>query len=101
MSFSDAANFVQRGDQRIGSIYKKAVYRQYTDVSFTRRKTRAACEAHHGLAGPPIKAEAGQKVMVVVLNRATRPYSLLLNGVSISKRNEGAYYKKNPTSKLS
>jgi hypothetical protein len=48
---------------------------------------------HYGLAGPPIKAQVGERVVVVVLNRASRPYSFLANGVEITKENEGAYYK--------
>jgi manganese oxidase len=33
--FDDVANvFVQRGPERIGHVYRKAVYREYTDVSF-------------------------------------------------------------------
>lgn len=64
-----------------------------------KRKPRGRGEAHYGLAGPPIRAEAGETVKVVVKNKARRAYSLLLNGVSITKDNEGAYYKNNPYSK--
>ena len=79
--------------QRIGSIYKKAVYRAYTDKTFTMPIPRGKREMHYGLAGPPIKAEVGDRVIVYVINRASRPYSFLANGVSITKENEGAFYK--------
>src|SRR5690349_16323956 len=37
--FDDTANvFVQRGDARIGHVYRKALYREYTDASFTKLK---------------------------------------------------------------
>ncbi|XP_045214555.2 ferroxidase HEPHL1-like [Mercenaria mercenaria] len=85
--------FLQRGRQRIGSVYKKAVYRKYTDETFTMPAPRGKRELHYSLAGPPIKAEVGERVTVVVLNRASRPYSFLANGVSITKENEGAFYK--------
>lgn len=84
---------MQQGRQRIGSVYKKAVYREYTDKTFTMPKPRGKREFHYGLAGPPIKAEVGESVIVVIINRATRPYSFLANGVSITKDNEGAFYK--------
>ncbi len=32
--------FVERGDQQIGSIYRKAAYRAYTDASFTTLEPR-------------------------------------------------------------
>ena len=81
------------GRNRIGSTYKKAVYRGYTDESFKRRKRRDSEEEHFGIAGPPIKAQVGEHVIVVVYNKASRPYSFLANGVSLTKKNEGAVYK--------
>ncbi|KAL4238712.1 hypothetical protein ACF0H5_003419 [Mactra antiquata] len=98
MTLMEAARFVQRGNQRIGSVYKKAVYREYTDMTFTKRKVSGPREEHYGLAGPPIRAETGERVKVFVMNKASRTYSLLLNGVSITKKNEGAYYKNSPFS---
>ena len=40
--------FVQRGPQRIGSTYLKAIYREYTDATFSRLKTRPADQAYLG-----------------------------------------------------
>lgn len=85
------------GEKRIGSIYKKAVFREYTDNTFSRRK-RSVVDTkheHYGLSGPPIKAQVGEHVIVVVYNKASRPYSFLANGVTITKANEGAVYKNN------
>ena len=84
-----------QGRNRIGSIYKKAVYREYTDRTFSRRKrgVKGSRDEHYGLSGPPIRAQVGEHVVVVILNKASRPYSFLPNGVSITKDNEGAVYK--------
>jgi len=35
------AVFVERGPHRIGKVYRKAVYREYTDESFTKLKPRS------------------------------------------------------------
>ena len=67
------------------------------DDTFTVPVTR---QTHYGLSGPVIKAEVGDKVDVVVLNRASRPFSFLANGVSITKTNEGAFYKQHKTGKV-
>ena len=88
---------MNRGNNRIGSTYKKAVYREYTDKTFKMHKQRPE---HYGLSGPPIKAQVGEHVEVVVYNRASRPYSFLANGVSITKKNEGAVYKNDYHGKL-
>jgi len=48
---------------------------------------------HYGLAGPPIRGEIGDKIVVVVANRASRVYSFLAGGVAMTKNNEGAFYK--------
>jgi hypothetical protein len=41
VSFSDAAKaFVERGPDRVGSKYIKALYREYNDATFTQRKVR-------------------------------------------------------------
>lgn len=77
---------------RIGTIYKKAVFRQFADEQF---KVRVGPDS---LAGPPIKAEVGDTIEVVILNRASRPYSFLPNGLEMTKENEGAVYKNSPQS---
>ena len=37
-------NYVEADPHRIGRIYKKAVYREYTDAKFNRLMTRSADE---------------------------------------------------------
>uniref|UniRef100_A0A8C4Q0D7 ferroxidase n=1 Tax=Eptatretus burgeri TaxID=7764 RepID=A0A8C4Q0D7_EPTBU len=43
--------FLARGDTTIGSVYKKAVYREYTDETFTERVQRGPKEEHLGILG--------------------------------------------------
>ncbi|XP_052767560.1 hephaestin-like protein isoform X1 [Mya arenaria] len=92
---SSSSVFLQQGPNRIGSRYKKAVYRLYTDGTFTTPVIRGAEDIHMGFTGPPIKGEEGDVIVVVLYNKASREYSFLAGGVSMSKENEGAVYKQN------
>ncbi|RMC08180.1 hypothetical protein DUI87_15214 [Hirundo rustica rustica] len=53
---SQASAFLQSGKDRVGSTYKKSVYKQYTDSTYTTEipKTRLL-----GFLGPVIRAEVG------------------------------------------
>ena len=84
--------FVKPGPDRIGSVYKKAVYREYTDGSFTTLKARPERWQHLGLLGPVIRAEVGDTIRVVFKNNASRPYSVHPHGVFYAKDSEGAPY---------
>lgn len=85
--------FVKHTDRFIGSTYKKAVYVEYTDDTFSARRPRAQHEKHLGILGPVIKAEVGDVIEVVFLNKASRPYSVHPQGVQYDKDNEGAKYE--------
>uniref|UniRef100_A0A4W3IUZ5 ferroxidase n=1 Tax=Callorhinchus milii TaxID=7868 RepID=A0A4W3IUZ5_CALMI len=65
----------------IGSKYKKAVYREYTDGTFTRQKIRSPEEQHLEILGPIIRAEVGDTILIVFKNLASRPYSIHPHGV--------------------
>jgi manganese oxidase len=92
-AFGDEENvFVQRTPTTIGSVYKKALYREYTDGTFNRLKERPAKWQHLGLLGPVIRAEVGDTIRVVLRNNASRPYSLHPHGVFYDKGSEGAPY---------
>jgi manganese oxidase len=91
--FTDDENvFVGRGPHRIGSAYKKALYREYTDGSFKRLKPRPPEAQHLGMLGPIIRAEVGDTIRVIFKNNATRPYSIHVHGVLYAKNSEGAPY---------
>jgi len=82
--------FVKSSSNTIGSKYKKALYREYTDGSFSQLKARPESEEHLGLLGPVFRAEVGDTIKVVFKNNASRPYSIHPHGVFYTKGNEGA-----------
>jgi FtsP/CotA-like multicopper oxidase with cupredoxin domain len=91
--FGDTENvFMQNGPERIGRVYKKALYREYTDATFTRLKPRGASEEHLGLLGPVIRAEVGDTIKFVFKNNTRFPTSVHPHGVFYDKASEGAPY---------
>ena len=88
-----AATFMQSGPHSIGKVYRKAVYREYSDASFTQLKPRAPEWEHLGILGPVLRAEVGDTIRVVFRNHATLPYSMHPHGVFYEKASEGAVYQ--------
>ncbi|XP_069331456.1 ceruloplasmin isoform X2 [Eulemur rufifrons] len=89
---SDSEVFFEQGATRIGGSYKKLVYREYTDASFTNRKQRGPEEEHLGILGPVIWAEVGDTIRVTFHNKGAYPLSIEPTGVKFSKKDEGTYY---------
>ncbi|XP_067424284.1 ferroxidase HEPHL1 [Emydura macquarii macquarii] len=73
--------FVSSGEDRIGSKYKKVLYREYTNGEFTEHKVRSAQEEHLAILGPLIRAEVGDSILVIFKNKASRPYSIIAHGI--------------------
>jgi hephaestin len=71
-----AAAYTQPGPDHIGHVYRKALYREYTDATFATRKPRAAEDEYLGLLGPTLRAEVGDTIKVVFKNNASRPYGI-------------------------
>jgi FtsP/CotA-like multicopper oxidase with cupredoxin domain len=91
--FGDTENtFVQNGPDRIGHVYRKAVYREYTDSKFNRLKPRGAAEQHLGILGPVIRAEVGDTIKFVFKNNTRFRMSVHPHGVFYAKDAEGAPY---------
>jgi len=91
--FDDVANvFVQNGPQRIGKVYLKSQYREYTSSAFTTLKTIPAKWQHLGILGPVIQAEVGDTIVVVFRNNTRFPASMHPHGVFYQKNSEGAPY---------
>ncbi|XP_065054474.1 hephaestin-like protein isoform X2 [Rhopilema esculentum] len=86
---SHAATFTKKSPNRIGKIYDKAVYREYTDRSFTKQKPR---DESFGLLGPVLKGEQGDVLIIVFKNLASRNYTMHPHTVFYSKASEGALY---------
>ena len=86
--------FMERGPHSIGRVYRKAVYREYTDASFSTLKQRAPEWQHLGILGPVLRAEVGDTIKVIFRNNATRPYSMHPHGVFYAKESEGSVYER-------
>ncbi|HEY9619773.1 MAG TPA: multicopper oxidase domain-containing protein [Crinalium sp.] len=85
--------FVQADRDRIGTTYRKAIYREYTDNSFTQLKPRAEDSQYLGLLGPVIRAEVGDTIRVEFKNNTHYPTSVHPHGVFYEKDSEGAPYQ--------
>src|SRR5580658_5965722 len=57
--------YTQRNVHGIGRVYRKAIYREYTDATFTHLKPRLAQDAYLGILGPILHAEVGDTIQVV------------------------------------
>jgi len=84
--------FTEHGPHRIGTVYRKAIYREYTDDTFSRLKPRAPEWEHEGILGPILRAEVGDTIKILFKNNAARPYSMHPHGVFYDKDSEGAPY---------
>ncbi|XP_036596320.1 hephaestin [Trichosurus vulpecula] len=73
--------FLSNEDGLLGSRYKKAVYREYSDGTFRTPQPRTGLEEHLGILGPLIRGEIGDILTVVFKNNASRPYSVHAHGV--------------------
>ncbi|GFY46394.1 ceruloplasmin, partial [Trichonephila inaurata madagascariensis] len=83
---SYSAPYFEKGPHRIGGVYRKAVYREYTDATFTVQKQRGPDDVHLALMGPTLRGEVGDIIKVTFRNKASWPYSI---------DTHGAYYLKN------
>jgi len=72
--------------------FTKALYREYTDSTFTAWKTRPPRWKHLGALGPLIRATVGDTIRIVFRNHASFPASMHAHGLSYGKEAEGASY---------
>jgi FtsP/CotA-like multicopper oxidase with cupredoxin domain len=89
---AEAQVFVQPGPDRIGRVYRKAQYREYTDASFKSLKPVPPEWQHLGIMGPVIHAEVGDTIVVEFKNNTSFPASMHPHGVLYQKNGEGAPY---------
>ncbi len=93
MDFDEIAKgYTESGPHQIGRVYKKAVYREYTDATFSTLKKRSPEEAYLGIMGPILRGAVGDTIKIVFKNNATHPYSMHPHGVLYEKDSEGADY---------
>lgn len=84
--------FTERGPSRIGRVYVKAVYREYTDATFMHPKPRPRAWEHLGLLGPVLRSEVGDTLKVVFKNMTSRNATIHPHGVFYAKNAEGTPY---------
>jgi FtsP/CotA-like multicopper oxidase with cupredoxin domain len=89
---ADAGTFLDHGDDRIGHLDRKSVYRQYTDGTFKTLVPRPEAWAHLGVLGPPIHAVVGDTLKIVFKNNTPFPASVHAHGLFYDKASEGADY---------
>lgn len=85
-----AETWMKQGPDRIGRVYKKALYRAYTDSTFTALAERPSEWDHLGFLGPLIRATVGDTIVVVFRNNASFPATVHPHGVFYTKDSEGA-----------
>jgi manganese oxidase len=72
--------------------YLKAVYREYTDDTFTTLKPRPPEWQHLGILGPLLRAEVGDVIKIVFKNNTRKILTMHPHGLAYDKDSEGAYY---------
>jgi len=75
--------------------YRKAMYREYTDATFTTLKPRPPQWEHLGILGPLLRAEVGDVIKVYFKNNTKFFCSMHPHGLSYGKDSEGALYSDN------
>jgi len=76
---------------RIGKIYKKARYVEYTNENFTTVKRTSSEWEHKGILGPILRAQVGDLIEVHFRNNASQNYSMHPHGVFYEKALEGPW----------
>jgi hypothetical protein len=76
-----------------GTKWLKALYRGYTDSTFTKYSDQPAFQ---GTQGPTIRAEVGDLIEILFINRLRKNYATMHSmGLAYTKTNEGSNYPNN------
>ncbi|KAI9737995.1 MAG: hypothetical protein M1834_009365 [Cirrosporium novae-zelandiae] len=74
----------------LGTKWEKALYRGYTDATFT---TLSPQPAWQGAQGPTLRAEVGDMIEILFVNSLSQNYASMHSmGLAYSKDNEGSIY---------
>jgi FtsP/CotA-like multicopper oxidase with cupredoxin domain len=90
--YADTAFFGNAKPRPVSTMYRKVLYREYTDSTFRTLKPRPLAWQHLGFLGPLIRAVVGDTIRVVFRNNGDRPYSVHPHGVLYDKASEGVPY---------
>ncbi len=88
----DANVWLKRGTDAEPPIFRKAVFHEYTDATFTHRQARPPAWEHLGILGPLLRAEVGDHFEITLKNNTLFPVSLHPHGVFYEKASEGSRY---------
>ncbi|KAG9562146.1 Cupredoxin, partial [Aureobasidium melanogenum] len=78
-----------------GMEFQKAVYKGYTDITFT---TPSEQPAHNGINGPVLRGEVGDMVQIMFINTLTDHYASMHSmGLYYGKQYEGSLYPNTTT----
>lgn len=78
------------GYNMYGTKWKKAVYRGYTDATFTEETVQST---YQGLQGPTLRSEVGDMVEILFVNNLHHNWASMHSmGLSYTKTNEGSLY---------
>ncbi|XP_029328883.1 coagulation factor VIII [Mus caroli] len=75
--------------------FKKVVFQEFTDGSFSQPLYRGELNEHLGLLGPYIRAEVEDNIMVTFKNQASRPYSFYSSLISYKEDQRGEDPRRN------
>ena len=75
-----------------GVVVRKAIYREYTDATFSLLKARPPEWEHLGILGPLIRAEVGDTIRVIFKNNTKIICTMHPHGLAYDKNSEGALY---------
>jgi hypothetical protein len=91
--FNESARAQFAGYTQYGTKWVKALYREYTDNRFTECVDQPPFQ---GSQGPTIRAEVGDMIEILFLNRLKKNYATMHSmGLAYSKSNEGSNYPNN------
>ncbi|HKS06798.1 MAG TPA: multicopper oxidase domain-containing protein [Gemmatimonadaceae bacterium] len=87
-----AKRYMEPAPGRVGRVWHKAIYREYTDSTFTTLKPRPPEWEHLGMLGPLVRGTVGDTIKILFKNNASFPASMHPHGVIYNKDSEGAPY---------
>jgi hephaestin len=88
----EAAFWAMPGPMSLGHVFKKTLFREYTDETFKTLKPRTDAWSHLGMIGPLVRAEVGDTIHIVFKNNGHHPFTMHPHGVFYTKDSEGAEY---------
>ncbi|CAC9888839.1 unnamed protein product, partial [Aureobasidium pullulans] len=88
--FNDSIRAKNAGYLEYGTVWTKALYRGYTDATFTQRTEQPAWQ---GTQGPILRAEVGDVIEILFVNNLANHYATMHSmGLAYQKSSEGADY---------